>query len=93
MANVGSYENGKSPYGVYDMVGNVWEWVNDWYDKNYYQAAPPKNPAGPNDGDYMVIRGGSWSKRPAVARVAGRMNLSPSTRSNSLGFRCAGEAR
>jgi formylglycine-generating enzyme required for sulfatase activity len=90
---VGSYEAGKSPFGVYDMVGNVWEWVNDWYRKDYYQVAPAKNPAGPDIGDYVVIRGGSWAIRPAVARSAGRMFLSPNTRSNSLGFRCAGEAR
>ena len=93
LANVGSYEAGKSPYGVYDMVGNVWEWVNDWYRKDYYQVALAKNPAGPDIGDYVVIRGGSWAIRPAVARSAGRMFLSPNTRSNSLGFRCAGEAR
>jgi len=93
LAPVGSYEAGKSPFGVYDMVGNVWEWVNDWYRKDYYQVAPAKNPAGPDIGDYVVIRGGSWAIRPAVARSAGRMFLSPNTRSNSLGFRCAGEAR
>jgi len=93
LAAVGSYESGKSPYGVYDMVGNVWEWVLDWYEKTYYQVAAPKNPSGPSGGDYKVIRGGSWSKRPAVARAAGRMYLSPSQRSNSVGFRCAGEAK
>ncbi len=93
LAAVGSYESGKSPYGLYDMVGNVWEWVLDNYDKAYYQVAPAKNPAGPASGDYKVIRGGSWSKRPAVARVAGRMFLAPNTRSNSLGFRCVGEAK
>ena len=93
LAPVGNYESGKSPYGVYDMVGNVWEWTLDWYDKNYYQGASLKNPTGPASGDHKVIRGGSWSKRPAIARVAGRMALSPSQRSNSLGFRCVGEAR
>ena len=92
LSTVGSYEHGKSPYGVYDMVGNVWEWVLDWHDKTYYQSAPAKNPVGPGSGEYKVIRGGSWSKRPAIARVAGRMYLSPSQRTNSLGFRCAGEA-
>lgn len=93
LAAVGSYESGKSPFGVYDMVGNVWEWTLDWYDKTYYQSASVKNPTGPSNGDYKVIRGGSWSKRPAIARVAGRMSYSPSTRMNSVGFRCAGEAR
>jgi formylglycine-generating enzyme required for sulfatase activity len=93
LAPVGSFELGKSPYGAYDMVGNVWEWVLDNYDKAYYQVASQKNPPGPSAGDYKVIRGGSWSKRPAVARSAGRMFLSPNTRSNSLGFRCVGEAK
>jgi len=93
LASVGSYESGKSVYGVYDMVGNVWEWVRDNYDKAYYQAASLKNPAGPENSDYKVIRGGSWSKRPAVARLSGRMYLTPNTRSNSLGLRCVGEAR
>lgn len=90
---VGSYEEGKSPYGIYDMVGNVWEWVNDWYGKMYYETASAKNPTGPDEGDYVVIRGGSWSKRPAVARVAGRMYLMPSQRANSVGFRCVGPAQ
>ena len=93
LSPVGSYELGKSPYGVYDMVGNVWEWVLDWYEKNYYQVAPQKNPAGPTSGDTKVIRGGSWAKRPAVARVAGRTSLPTSSRSNAVGFRCAGEVR
>ena len=93
LSAVGSYESGKSPYGVHDMVGNVWEWVLDNYDKTYYQVATLKNPAGPASSDYKIIRGGSWSKRPAVARSAGRMFLSPNTRSNSLGLRCVGEAK
>ncbi len=44
---VGSYEAGKSPYGVYDVVGNVWEWVNDWYDAVCTTKSPSRNPAGP----------------------------------------------
>jgi formylglycine-generating enzyme required for sulfatase activity len=93
LSTVGSYESGKSPYGVYDMVGNVWEWILDWYERNYYQIAPQKNPAGPASGDTKVIRGGSWAKRPAVARVAGRTSLPTSSRSNAVGFRCVGEMR
>jgi formylglycine-generating enzyme required for sulfatase activity len=93
LSPVGSYESGKSPYGAYDMVGNVWEWILDWYERNYYQIAPQKNPAGPASGDTKVIRGGSWAKRPAVARVAGRTSLPTSSRSNAIGFRCIGEVR
>ena len=57
---VGSYENGRSPAGVYDMAGNVWEWVNDWLGEDYYGQSPDSNPAGAEDGDGKVVRGGSW---------------------------------
>ena len=60
-AKVGSYASGKSPYGTFDMAGNVWEWVNDWYDENYYQSSPSSDPLGPDAGQYRVARGGSWS--------------------------------
>lgn len=57
---VGSFKDCVSSYGVYDMAGNVWEWVYDWYDENYYKNSPKKNPKGPIDGYTKVIRGGSW---------------------------------
>ena len=60
---VGSYAAGASPYGVMDMAGNVWEWVNDWYDENYYSHSPASNPPGPATGDTRVLRGGSWALR------------------------------
>jgi formylglycine-generating enzyme required for sulfatase activity len=69
---VGSYERGKSRYEAYDMAGNVWEWVADWYDKDYYQASPKKNPKGPSSGDLRVLRGGSWSDTLADLRSADR---------------------
>jgi formylglycine-generating enzyme required for sulfatase activity len=89
LENVGSYESGKSPYGIYDLVGNVWEWVADWYDKDYYENAPIKNPKGPEKGQYRVIRGGSWSKAPLVVRAAGRNRAAPTSQTTSIGFRCA----
>jgi formylglycine-generating enzyme required for sulfatase activity len=89
LAKVGSFESGKSPYGVYDMIGNVWEWVADWYDKGYYQSAPEKNPRGPEKGEFKVIRGGSWAKVPLVVRAAGRNRAAPSSQTTSIGFRCA----
>src|ERR1043166_9182846 len=48
---VGMFEDGKSPYGIYDMAGNVWEWVNDWYHPHYYKTGPLRNPTGPPLGD------------------------------------------
>ena len=60
LAPVGSFKNGKSPYGLYDMAGNVWEWVSDWYDHDYYKDSPSQNPTGPSSGESKVLRGGSW---------------------------------
>ncbi len=91
-APVGSYENGKSPYGCYDMVGNVWEWCNDWYDNAYYSnAAANNNPPGPSSGSYRVRRGGSWSDDSYYGdcRCANRGYDYPYDRYGILGFRCA----
>ena len=56
----GSYPAGASPYGALDMAGNVWEWVNDWYNGSYYSVSPGSNPPGPATGSYRVLRGGGW---------------------------------
>jgi sulfatase modifying factor 1 len=74
-------------WGLYDMTGNVWEWVWDWYDSSYYQSSSSTDPAGPNTGSLRVIRGGSWYREPAGARVANRYYNGLSYRSFSLGFR------
>ena len=60
LTNVGNYEQGKSPYGAYDMAGNVWEWVQDWFGEDYYRNSPRENPQGPSSGEFKVLRGGSW---------------------------------
>ena len=86
---VGSFEGGKSPYGIHDMAGNVWEWVSDWYDPNYYKTSPPRNPTGPPRGESKVIRGGSWGSGPEALRSANRETHSPSFRGLGTGFRCA----
>jgi formylglycine-generating enzyme required for sulfatase activity/predicted Ser/Thr protein kinase len=88
-AVVGSYPTGASPYGALDMAGNVWEWVNDWYDSDYYANSPTNNPKGPDSGDFKVLRGGSWDGTPIDVRAAHRSVGSPSGRNDLVGFRCA----
>ena len=89
---VGTYENGKSLYGVYDMAGNVWEWVADWYDENYYQGSPTENPTGPASGDARVLRGGSWGLVGVSVSTSYRYAATPTDSNMDLGFRCARDA-
>jgi formylglycine-generating enzyme required for sulfatase activity len=89
---VGSHPDGASWCGAEDMAGNVWEWVNDWYDRDYYDVSPDSNPPGPDGGDYKVLRGGSFFYFWYNVRVAYRNYYSPDYRSYDLGFRCAGVA-
>ncbi len=86
---VGSYKKAKSPYGVMDMSGNVWEWVSDWYDGRYYERSPVFNPTGPEQGELKVLRGGSWSELPSYLLTYGRFKLPADTRNSFTGFRCA----
>jgi len=74
-------------FGLYDMLGNVWEWVNDCYDENYYQGSPSQDPAGPTSGTLRVIRGGSWSSMGASVSV----RWGNSGGQIDFGFRCGGE--
>lgn len=86
---VGSYEEGKSPYGCYDMAGSVAEWVADWYDPYYYQTAPSNNPKGPQTGLRRVIRGGSRYGRGFLLRTTTRKSELPNVHNQAVGLRCA----
>jgi eukaryotic-like serine/threonine-protein kinase len=86
---VGNYPSGASPYGALDMVGNVWEWVNDWYDSSYYSNSPSSNPPGPESGQYRMLRGGSWFDDVSVVQTFNRILQEPSTSYYHFGFRCA----
>ena len=91
---VGSYPNGAGPYGTFDQAGNVAEWVQDWYDGEYYREGPERNPPGPAQGQYKMTRGGSWSDMPVYLLSASRTTkLPPGTRNGFIGFRCAQSAK
>jgi len=88
---VGSYPDGASPYGALDMAGNVWEWVADWFDANYYASSPSSNPPGPDSGQYQrVLRGGDWQYGPSVVRTTIRARYVYNCGEVcGFGFRCA----
>lgn len=88
VAPVGSYPRGASPYGGLDMMGNVWEWVQDWYDTVYYGQSPYENPTGASSGTYRQLRGGAWNAIAHKARCAFRGTVMPIYRSNGAGVRC-----
>ena len=90
--SVGSYKIGQSPFGVYDMAGNVWEWVNDLYHGTYYQTSPSSDPLGPETGLGRVLRGGSWVDLSYNLRSSVRNWGGASDSSGDIGFRCASSA-
>jgi formylglycine-generating enzyme required for sulfatase activity len=85
----GYFEDGKSPYGVYDMAGNVWEWVADWYSENYYGISLRSNPLGPDSGQARVMRGGSWTRSEYDIRTSNRIRYASTYDNFDVGFRCA----
>lgn len=86
---IGSYKGGRSPFGCYDMAGNVWEWCNDWSGNNYYRDSEYRNPKGPSSGSYKLCRGGSWYFVAYSVRSAYRAGDKPSRIDNICGFRPA----
>ena len=81
-------------WGLYDMLGNVKEWVADWYEKNYYQTlpSPATDPTGPASGVQRVLRGGCWNDGPGDVRASSRDFSIPGNRSVGYGFRCVRDA-
>ncbi|MGH7254852.1 MAG: formylglycine-generating enzyme family protein, partial [Nitrospirales bacterium] len=90
---VGSFQEDRSPYGVFDMAGNAAEWVADWYHETYYQYGPLSNPQGPEQGLERTMRGGSWLKPAISLRTSYRDFGFPLEHPSGTGFRCAKDAR
>jgi formylglycine-generating enzyme required for sulfatase activity len=84
-------EKQANAWGLYDMLGNVWEWCQDWYDANYYRNSPAEDPQGPSSGRLRVLRGGSWYDDSRYVRVAFRDRNDPGNRNYIFGFRCVRE--
>ncbi len=88
VAEVGKYNKGVSPFNLFDMAGNVWEWVADWYDDTYYASTPLENPLGPDSGTFRIVRGGAWSNGAGSIRTTTRGRNLPNKSYNYVGLRC-----
>jgi formylglycine-generating enzyme required for sulfatase activity len=91
---IGMHEVGKkraNEFGLFDMLGNEWEWVNDWYDEKYYQTSPSPDPAGPASGTARLLRGGCWFNLPRNVRVSMRRWGYPGVKDTADTLRCGGD--
>jgi formylglycine-generating enzyme required for sulfatase activity len=87
-APVGSYP--PNAFEIYDVAGNVWEWVSDWYSPNYYERTEYINPQGPETGIMRIVRGGAWVNADGhYLRCAYRHKIPPDSYAYSIGFRIA----
>jgi len=91
-APVGTFEAGRSPFGLYDMAGNALEWTFDWYDEFYYKDGQVTHPKGPDIGMAKVVRGGSWDNVGGDLRTTKRHAVAPYRKEATIGFRCAMDA-
>ncbi len=89
---VGYFPEGRSSVGAYDMAGNVWEWVYDQYDPNYYSESSYRNPQGPDNGDERVLRGGGWANGDWEVTMISRFSYYAHSSRFDTGFRCAMDA-
>ncbi len=83
---VGHYDKAASPFGLYDMAGNVWEWVQDWYDGGYYERSPERNPAGPEQGQFKVLRGGGLVRAAQISLNLRAIQVAPEHAEQLYGF-------
>jgi formylglycine-generating enzyme required for sulfatase activity len=88
ISQVGNHPKGVGPFGVYDLAGNAWEWIADWYSPSFSRAEV-QNPKGPDSGTAKVLRGGGWSDGAERITTTKRMYANPQERAEDIGFRCA----